>query len=323
MFQLDLSKRLEEAGVKSVVILTRTNYNLFSQFLQVSNLSRTYIYNGHGKKFFWKALIIVCGCAFSSVSVINAFDVKSYSLYTRLFYLSLTLLGGEVFLYGYDKRLEKKRVYFLKRDEKEMIWRRNIRIVKALQPSYESSAFPAVRLTGESIIAQKNYIHIHVVASALVKSFPPQRTIELVRKLSQENDVIISMTPKEELWYFNQAQIEDIRMLKRVTILSKQFTASQITGLIQGSKLFCTVNTGLLWLSRLLDKKTVVFDSATDYEWNPEPYHNVTRVCHDYDENGKPLLSVKASYPDGVFFTSMYLITLEEALEAVLKGLKD
>jgi hypothetical protein len=316
IFQLDFSKRLEDAGKYKVIILTRKNYNLFQQFLQCSNLKYVQVKNGEGYRFFTHIFLTLALVPFRKISVINAFDVKGYSLLTRLFYRGVSILGGKVVLYGTDDRFRHKRIIFLPQDEREMIWKRNARIVRLLEPQYGSLVFPVVSLKGENPLGVSGYIHFHVVASILAKSYPPQRTVDLIKGLSRDYSVVVTMTPREMEWYFTKDQLNELQQ-KGVKVISKFFTASEIIGILQNSLLFCTVNTGLLWLARFLNKKTVVLDTFTDYEWNPAPYRNVIRLGHDLDAAGHSLHSVKTFHPEGEFFESLYLISLEEAEKAI------
>jgi ADP-heptose:LPS heptosyltransferase len=83
------------------------------------------------------------------------------------------------------------------------------------------------------------------------------------------------------------------------------------------AKCFVTVNTGLLWLACMNSVKTVVVDTFTDFEWNPALYSNVTRLSHDYDEEGKSLHLVTKHHEDGTYFESMYRVTPEEVSDAI------
>jgi ADP-heptose:LPS heptosyltransferase len=125
------------------------------------------------------------------------------------------------------------------------------------------------------------------------------------------------MTPREAVWYVTNEMRDYVETHSNITLMVKQFSCKEITGIIKNAQVFCTVNTGLLWLGIMLDQKIVVCDTYTDFEWNPSPYKNVTRLAHDFDEQGKSLHLVTREYPDGIYFESMYRVEPKEVVQAL------
>ncbi len=84
--------------------------------------------------------------------------------------------------------------------------------------------------------------------------------------------IILTLTPDAEAWYVTPELHAYIASHPAVTFISKYFSFEEIRAYISGSRVFCTVNTGLLWLALMLGKDVVVCDIETAYEWNPAPY---------------------------------------------------
>ncbi len=319
LFQLDFAKRLELSGDFKIILVTRKNYTLFNELIHGSNLQETKLVSAPGIHFYIKGTSIVYRAFFNSVWVVNAFDVKHYRLMSLGLYNVLALFGGRVLLYAKDRRLLSKNIYYIPRDEKEMIWKRNVRANQIISSNLpvEAKNFPVLSFQVKPPL-KKNYIHIHPVASIRERSYPPKKLIELVKLLTVNQDVLITYTPKEREWYLSSSEMEELASIPRVQIICQFLKPDVLMGYIKSSDVFCTMDTGLLWMALFLQKETVCFDIFTDYEWNPEPYGDtVIRLCHEYDESGASLFKKKREYEDGTFFESMYLITPQEAYGAV------
>ena len=261
-------------------------------------------------------------CISRDVTIVNSFNSLFYRLPTKLFYSIAKLLSARVIVSKHDFQI--KSPYEQVSYKKEMIWERNARIVTSVFGDGESKAtFPVLDFVSKSpsIFKQGEYIHIHPVGSSFKKSYPSKKLLEILTNLIKDTHVLLTMTPGEESWYMTDELRNFIRNHKdRIVLDSRYFSAKEIISFIKNSKMFCTVNTGLLWFSALLGHKTIVLDTFTDYEWNPSPYKDVTRLAYDYDEHGKSLHLVTKEHEDGVYFESMYLISSHEVCEAIKKA---
>jgi ADP-heptose:LPS heptosyltransferase len=211
-----------------------------------------------------------------------------------------------------DDSLQHEQVAY---EEEQVIWKRNKRIVECVTGKVVEAGFPALHFDVDSP-PYSNYIHVHPVGSAPQKSYPAKKLISLLEKL-KNRQVVLTMTPKESVWYVSEELEAFLKENDNVRMIIKNFPFREIAGIISHADVFCTVNTGVLWLGLMLGQKIVVCDTFTDFEWNPKPYNNVIRLAHDYDEEGNSLHLVVREYPEGRYFSSMYLVSPEEIFEAI------
>lgn len=318
LFQLDLAKRFENEGAFTL-FLVKNRYSFFCDIAKESNLKNVLFIDAPGVKYYMYMFYIWAICISRDVTIVNSFNSLFYRLPTKLFYGIAKFLSARVITskHSFQAGLPYEQVPY----KKEMIWERNARIVTSVFGDNESKAiFPVLGFVSKnsSIFKQDEYIHIHPVGSSFKKSYPSKKLLEVLMSLIKDTHVLLTMTPGEESWYMTDELRNFIRDNKdRVVLDSRYFSAKEIISYIKNSKMFCTVNTGLLWFSILLQHKTVVLDTFTDYEWNPSPYKDVTRLAYDYDEHGKSLHLVTKEHEDGVYFESMYLIKSEEVCEAI------
>lgn len=324
LFQLDLARRFELEN-REVLFLVKSKYVFFCDIVRETNLKKVRLVNGKGWRYFTYIVYIWWLSLVQDVTIVNSFNSLFYRLPTKIFYNVAKFLSARIVVSKHD--FDTTMLYEQVSYKKEMIWERNDRIVEYVcGVTNTKNKFPVIDFTFrvKSDVFLGEYVHIHPVGSSYKKSYPSKKLLEVLKCLVKENHILITMTPNEESWYITEefrdfiAEHED-----RVTLKSCFFSAQEIISYIRGSKVFCTVNTGILWFSIILRHKTIVFDTFTDYEWNPGPYKGITRLAHDYDMNGKSLHLVTKEHDDGVYFESMYLITSEEVCEAISDNFKD
>jgi len=199
----------------------------------------------------------------------------------------------------------------------ELIWQRNNRIVAHLTDTEYDEDFPILVFKKHAPSPYKDYVHIHPVGSLLQKSYPAKKLLAVLEILGRESNILLTMTPKEEAWYMTDELRSYLASHKNIVFISKKFSFKEISQYIVGAQVFCTVNTGLLWLAVMLSKKTVVCDTHTDHEWNPVHYGEVIRLAQDYDERGNSLHLKLEIHEDGTYFESMYRIKPEVVAEAL------
>lgn len=320
LFQLDLAKRLEVAGIDTL-ILARKNHRFFREIIASSNAAGITVVRADGMRYLAAIMSVFVRSLLRKVVIINSFNPTHLRLPTRAFYAAARLLSAHVVicLHAHNKDFPYEQILY--KDE-EMIWERNNRIVDHLVHAPQTSGFPILSFRQESVPLPGEYVHIHMVASALQKSYPPQKLLTALTILGARYPVLLSMTPDAEAWYMTDELRTYVANNAHVTFMSKRFSFVEICSYIAHSKVFCTVNTGLLWVALLLKKKVVVCDTYTDYEWNPVPYGNVTRLVHDYDEHGNSLHLALGEHEDGTFFESMYRVTGEELAEAIIRNVE-
>ncbi len=324
LFQLDLAKRFEEIGIMSI-ILVRSKYTFFHEILHEAGDTSICLVNREGWRYYVYMPSVWLLCLMREVTIINSFNSLYYRLPTRIFYTIAKICSARVIVSKHEKEnLPYEQVPY----KQEMVWQRNNRIVEYVTGKSFTEGFPVLKFKSykhpaSSIQHQtgEKYIHIHPVGSILAKSYPVKKLIEVVKKLQDDHNIIITLTPSEEKWYVTNELRDFVKNNSNVEIIIKYFSIKEIISYIANASLFVTVNTGLLWLSLMLKQKTVVCDYFTEYEWNPKYYDNVTRLSHDTDENGNNLHHRMKKYDDGSYFESMYLITSEEVYDAIMHAL--
>lgn len=315
LFQLDLAKRLEERGVDTV-FLVRKNKRFFSEIVSSSNVRRVRIIpaNGifYGLSIFYALLNSISG----KVAIVNSFHSTRFRLPTRLYYAVASLLSVPVVICKkqLDPDISYKQVVY---EEGEKIWQRNERLANLVSGKDVTQSFPILEFNFQKNSNNKNYVHIHPLASCLKKSYPPIKLAEVIKLISLNNKIVFTIRPSEEVWYMTEGLRTQFEKNGNVKLISKNFSFQEICEHIYGSSVFCTVNTGLMWLAIMLRKQVVVLDTYTDPEWNPSGYDNVVRLSHDFDENGQSLHLVERLHDDGTFFESMYRIEPKEVAEAI------
>lgn len=324
LFQLDLARRFEFEKFE-VLFLVKNKYTFFSDILREANTRTICLINASRWRY-----VIGMGYVFylslrHDVTIVNSFNSLFYRLPTMLFYNIARLCSARIVISKH--KVETSLTFEQVPYTEEMIWERNVRIVEHVcMTTNTRDTFPVIDFTSKPIAntSLSSYIHIHPVGSSFKKSYPSKKLLEVLRRLVDTNQILITMTPNEETWYMTDELRNFIMEHKdRVILESRFFSAKEIISYIKNSKVFCTVNTGLLWFSILLGHRTIVFDTFTDYEWNPSPYKDVTRLAHDYDERGMSLHLVTKEHEDGVYFESMYLITVNEVCEAIFDSIKN
>ena len=321
LFQLDLAKRFESNQIQ-VLFLIKAKYTFFCDIAQQTNLTQTRLVDATLHRYYLLFPYIWALSFIGNITCVNSFNSLFYRWPTKLLYLIASLFGAQVIIsrHKYERSLPYEQVPYA---DKEMIWQRNIRIVNYVtknSPKNSTEAiFPCLEFK-QHVSNQNDYIHIHPVGSSLKKSIPIKKLLDILNYLVEKNKIVISMTPNEERWYMT-SELQDfiIKNNDKIECINRYFTAKEISSLIQNARLFFTVNTGLLWLGIMLKKKVLVFDTFTDYEWNPSPYAGVIRLSHDYNEKGESLHLVVCGHEDGVYFESMYAITFSEVKEAFKK----
>lgn len=321
LFQLDLAKRFEQSGYE-VLFLVKSKYAFFCDIAQETDLKMVSFKDASGWKYFAYMPYIWGLSGIRNITIVNSFNSLFYRFPTKVLYGVARLCSADVVV---SKHTHKHSWLYTQvpYHEKEMIWQRNNRIVEHVTKERNEAKFPILTFTSYPYKGEK-YIHIHPVGSSLQKSYPVRKLLEVLKHLEEKNyTVLLTMTPSEERWYMTPElkSFIDIHNNK-VHFMSKYFSAKEIITHIQNAEVFCTVNTGLLWLSILLSQKVVVFDIYTDYEWTPTPYPRVTRLGYDSDAEGNSLHLVLHDHDDGTYFESMYLIQETEAVDAISNNLK-
>lgn len=312
LFQLDLAKRFEDQGLPTYFFIKK-KYTFFSQIVQLSAVNEAKLFSLE-KNAILGFIRFLMTCITSSVVVVNSFNSLRFSVSTKIAYTIALLTAGEVIISKKDKAY-KGFLETVPYQEQEVIWERNNRIVTHITGRKSELPFPIVFNDTRRAVSVP-YVHIHPVGSSKEKSYPVKMLIEL---FEGKRDVtwMFTLTPGEASWYVTQELRDYLEKNKHVTLLIKYFHASEIISIMTAATCFCTVNTGLLWLACMNSVKTVVIDTYTDFEWNPGGYKNVTRLSHDYDEQGRSLHLVKKQHEDGLYFESMYLVSPQEIVEAI------
>jgi hypothetical protein len=316
LFQLDLAKRLELNGVTSV-FLFRSNYIFLTDIIKNSNISNCQLIKANNFHYPPALLYVWFLAIFNQVTIINSFNYTFLKLPTRLFYWVTKTLGARIIVC--QKQWNNNSYEQVLYKDNEMIWQRNNRIIEKIVDKKCDLEFPIIdfKISNEPNILDQGYIHIHPVGSKLQKSYPAKKLLDLLRMFNSTDKILITMTPKEESWYLTDDLRAYIKTHNNISFISKKFSFMEIKNLILNAQIFCTVNTGLLWLAIMLKKSIVVCDTFTDYEWNPVPYGNTMRLCHDYDDEGQSLHLKLNNHEDGVYFESMYQITSQEIFQAI------
>lgn len=314
LFQVDLLARLLTTYTDlRIILLVRSKYQLFTDIIKASSLQDSVeLVDASSYKYVVGMCKVWIASFFSDVTIINSFHSLYYRLPTRIFYSLVKIFGGRVIVAKHTKTsLPYEQVLY---KEHEMIWQRNNRIVEVYSKSSCELPFPAVHFSSSK--GAGDYIHIHPVGSKFEKSYPVAKLLALLESLGNRK-IVLSMTPSEAVWYLNEDLKKYLALKQNITLINKYFSFKEIVEYIGGAKVFCTVNTGLVWLAVMLKQKMVVLDTCTDYEWNPSPYENVLRLSHDYDKEGGSLHLRIQEHEDGSFFESMYLVTSDEAYQAI------
>lgn len=316
LFQLDLAKRLEVEGINTVFFVKK-KYILFSEIVQISTVKNAKLISLEKFKLIGLTRFKLL-CLFQSVILINSFNSIGFSFITRMLYFIVRFYEGRVLVCKKDikDRTSFETLYY---GDQEVIWERNNRIVEYITKNKSNLSFP-ILFSEKQKETIPPYIYIHPVGSNFSKSYPVKKLIKLF-SLRKDINWIFTVTPGEEKWYLTEELKNFLKENENITFQSKNFKADEVVSFMTGSKLFITVNTGLLWLAGMLEVKTIVADTFTDFEWNPSFCKNITRLSHDYDEKGESLHLVLKDYPDGKFFESMYLVEPEEINDAISKNL--
>lgn len=317
LFQLDLAKRLEENGVPTI-FLVRKNMRFLSDIVSKSNMARSGLWRADGVYYLLAILRVFVLAANKKVFVINPFHFTRLRFPTRVFYTIARFFSARVIVSQktVERSLPYEQVPYM---PNEPIWRRNIRITELVSNQVCPSVFPVLSFQYGEPFTKESYIHIHPVASSLVKSYPARKLEKLLSIVPADTPILVTITPKEESWYLNDGLRAFIASRKNITLVSRQFSLEEIAGFIRGARVFSTVNTGLLWLAIMLGQNVVVADTFTDTEWNPVLYPKVVRLCHEYDENGASLHLETRKHDDGTYFESMYRVEPEEIFRSFNK----
>lgn len=315
LFQLDLAKRLATAGIHTL-ILVRKNHLFLTDIVQASNVQNVELVRADGLRYVAGLVRVWFLACVSRIAIINSFHATHLRLPTRLLYAVAHALSAEVIVCGKEHNSTTPYTQFVYK-EHELIWQRNNRIVTYLQQSPFTEPFPVVSFATGTAFSSGAYIHIHPVGSVLQKSYPPKKLIAVLEGLGTTVPILLTLTPREEAWYVTDELRTYIAAHPHITLVSKRFSVTEIAGYIAHASVFCTVNTGLLWLALMLKQRVVVCDTFTDFEWNPLPYGNVTRLSRDTDEEGKSLHLVLGEHEDGTYYESMYRIAPEEVASTI------
>lgn len=317
LFQLDLAKRFEEKGI-STIFFVKKRYMLFAQIVQLSTIKHAKLISF--ETFFIVGLMrFITTCALRSITLVNSFNSLSFSASTKVLYYTVKLFGGRVVVCKKDSH-QKTSFETLYYKEGEVIWERNNHLVEYVTHKKSDLGFPFL-FTDKQRAVSVPYIYIHPVGSSFKKSYPVKKLMELFL-LRKDINWVFTVTPNEEKWYVTEELKKFLQENTHITFQSKNFSISEIISFMTASKAFITVNTGLLWLASMLETPTIVADTFTDFEWNPTFAKNVTRLAHDYDEEGKSLHLVEKTHVDGTFFESMYLVTPTEINKELARFIK-
>ena len=312
LFQLDLAKRLENQNIQTIFFVKK-KYLLFAQIVQVSKARRVQLISF--ESFFFVGLLqFISTCFTHSVILVNSFNSTAFSTNTKMLYTVVRIFGGRIIICKKDIH-EKTNCETIFYQEGEVIWERNNKIVEYITHKKSDIPFPILFQDKQRTVSVP-YIYIHPVGSSFKKSYPIKKLMKLF-SLRKDINWVFTVTPSEEKWYITEELKTFLKENTHITFQSKNFSISEVVSFMTASKVFITVNTGLLWLACMLDIKTIVADTFTDFEWNPSFGKNITRLAHDYDSDGKSLHLQEKHHEDGIFFESMYLVTGEEINKAI------
>jgi ADP-heptose:LPS heptosyltransferase len=313
LFQLDLAKRLEKEGVRTVFFIKK-KFHMFAQMVQASNCTQVTCVSV--ETFFVRGMLqFFATCISTRVTLVNSFNSLGFSAITKALYFVVQVTRGRVVVCKKDKH-QKTPYETLYYKEGEVIWERNNRIVEYITHKESNLSFPVLFPSYTQRAVSVPYIYIHPVGSSYKKSYPITKLMKLL-SLRKDINWVCTVTPSEEKWYVTEEFKVFLQNNPHVTFQSKYFSLSEVLSFMTASKAFITVNTGLLWLASMLTVPTIVIDTFTDFEWNPSFAHNVTRLAHDYDAQGNSLHLKEVKHEDGTFFESMYLVTPEEVNKAL------
>jgi putative flippase GtrA/ADP-heptose:LPS heptosyltransferase len=305
LFQLDLAKRLELSDIKVLFVL-RKNHSFLGSIADYGGVSAKRI-RADGLHYIFAIVFVWIKAIFGEVIIINSFHHELLRIPTRIFYRTSKILSARVLVCKKEfvKNLSYEQMLYV---DEELIWQRNNRIVSYLTNRKIDYEFPIIQFETDKPLKDEKYIHIHPVGSLLQKSYPAHKLVSALKIIGKNEKILLTMTPKEESWYMTEELREYISKSTNIKFVSKFFSPLEIIDRIKGAKVFCTVNTGMLWVAIFLRKKVVVCDTYTDFEWNPLPYGDVIRLAHDYDENGNPLHLMLGEHEDGTYYESMYRV---------------
>lgn len=320
LFQLDLAKRLELSGV-NVLFLLRKNHPFLGSVADYGEVSARKI-RADGIHYIFAIIFVWIKAIFSKAIIINSFHYEFLRLPTRIFYRTSKLLSARILVCKkkFVQNLPYEQISYI---DKELIWQRNNRIVSYITGDKRNYQFPIIKPQISKPLKEGKYIHIHPVSSSLQKSYPVKNLISALETIGPQEEILLTMTPKEESWYVTGELRTYINKNKNITFLSNSFSFPEIVNYIKYSEVFCTVNTGVLWVAVMLGREVVVCDTHTDFEWNPLPYGNVKRLSHDYDENGLSLHLKLGKHEDGEYYESMYRISGEELGQVIVQTISD
>lgn len=317
LFQLDLAERLHRGDEKtSTAFLVKGKYTLFSEIVQNAGLAHhVVLYDASGFRYVLFLIAAIIKATYRQHTVVNSFHSLWYRLPTRFLYEALLWCGGRVILSRHTvdmpSRFEQVPYHL-----SETIWERNNRIASQYYKKAVSYEFPIVSFKQKKQVTPV-YLHIHPVGSIPQKSFPVEKLKAVLKLLGTDRKVRITITPNEEVWYVNDSSRALLTVQPSVSYKSSFFSFEEIVAMITASDTFCTVNTGIMWVSIFLGHRTVVIDYDTEGEWNPAQYENVVRLTHDVDSHGKPYQQSVGTYSDGSFYEALYAVTPVEVYDAL------
>jgi len=308
------------AGVRSI-FLVRKNRFFLNDILLNSNVVSAKIVRADGLYYLFSTLYVWLLCLVKKVFIINSFHFTCLRLPTRIFYRVAKKLSANIIICKkeIDPVYPYKQIIY---HEGENIWQRNNRIVVEVGNAAAGVGFPVLDF-GSVDIEKGDYLHLHPVGSRLEKSYPAAKLVKLLKLFDKSQKVVITLTPNEGKWYLAEELVSYVDSQPNLTLIVKHFSFKEIKNLIAGASVFCTVNTGLLWVGIMLGKKVVVCDTFTDFEWNPQHYGPVKRIVHSHDEQGNSLHLKLVKHQDGEYYESMYRITPSEIyyeISALLNG---
>lgn len=268
LFQLDLAKRFEAVGIETL-FLVRKNYDFLSDIISSSDVSKVNLIRSDGIRYLSSVFYVWIISLLTKVAIVNSFHYSHLRLPTRIFYKIAKLFSAEVVVCqkSKNKSIPYKQITYL---DRELIWQRNNRIISCVAGQDSNLDFPILKFEKGDSFSNKDYIHIHPVASSLEKSYPPEKLLSALNKIT-DKQVLMTITPHAK-WYQGEKFEKLASERTGLDFVNKNFSFKEICGYISGAKVFCTVNTGLLWTAIMLGQKVVVCDTDTDYEWNPAPY---------------------------------------------------